>query len=320
MTPLVTVCMPASRDTQEFRTALRSVLDQGLDDLEVLVGDDSGGRLLAAVQDAGDPRVTHVANPERLGFTRNHTMLLDRARSRYIAFLHDDDRWLPGYLEAAVARLEDDPGAGMVCTEYLIDRGTGELTPDASSPPPGRHAAWLTLVLAHSTFIPSNTVMRREVWEQVRREWPDVVIGDLVLWLDAAQAGWAMHWLPEPRLVYRYHPEQISADEAAERHARVVVFSGYRFDEPEAERLRRARLGRAHVASAGLALREGDRATARVHLRAVRGVAPWAHRPKRALYATLANAPGLLGVANSAWRLARPRTRRADAPPLTDGP
>src|SRR5689334_22771178 len=197
MTPLVTVCMPASRDTQEFRVALRSVLDQGIDDLEVLVGDDSGGRLADAVQATGDRRVTHIANPERLGFTRNRTMLLDRAAGRFIAFLHDDDRWLPGYLEAALAALRDDPELGMACTAYLIDRGTDTMSREATSPPPGRHTAWLPLVLAHGQFIPSNTVMRREVWEQVRREWPEVVIGDLVLWLDAAQAGWPMRWLDE---------------------------------------------------------------------------------------------------------------------------
>src|SRR3954447_16259734 len=175
-TPLVTVCMPASRDTREFREALRSVLDQGVDDLEVLVGDDSGGRLKDAIAEASDARVRHLPNPERLGFARNHTMLLDRAQGRFIAFLHDDDHWLPGYLERALAHFDDD-AVGLVCSAYFIDKGAGPDEVVAARPPAGRHGRWLHLAVRHNTFIPSNTVLRREVWEQVRRPWPDVVIG-----------------------------------------------------------------------------------------------------------------------------------------------
>ncbi|MEH3052924.1 MAG: glycosyltransferase family 2 protein, partial [Patulibacter minatonensis] len=94
----MSVAMPAHRDSAYFRAALASVLAQTHADLEVIVGDDSGGELRAAVEAAGDPRVRYLAWKQRLGFAGNHAATLDLARGRYLAVLHDDDAWQPDYL------------------------------------------------------------------------------------------------------------------------------------------------------------------------------------------------------------------------------
>jgi glycosyltransferase involved in cell wall biosynthesis len=296
--PDVSVCMPAHRDTALFPRALHSVLRQDHTDLEVLVSDDSGGALRAAVEKANDPRIGYLPNQTRLGFTRNHTATLDRARGRFLAFLHDDDRWLPRYLSAARACFDADPGLGLVSSAYLVDRGRHQLEPLRDPPPPGRHDRWLSLVMRHGNFIPSTTVLRREVWDDVRRDWPDVVIGDLVLWIDSALAGWSMLWQPEPLAVYRYHPDQISADKDDFRHALVTVLGAYEFRaDPEAERLRRWRLARAHLGCAGLRLHQRRPKLARADLSRARAVAPWASRGKRLTYTALSTQPWLLPVA-----------------------
>ena len=95
------------------------MLDQTHESLEVIVSDDSGGSLEAAVEEAADARIRYFRNAEPLGFAHNHTTTLDRATGRFIAFLHDDDRWFPRYLANAPRRFELDPSLGMVCTAYL---------------------------------------------------------------------------------------------------------------------------------------------------------------------------------------------------------
>ena len=55
-----------------------SVLAQDFDDFEVLIGDETGAAEPAVVE-AADPRVVYHRNPARLGFSKNHLALLDRA-------------------------------------------------------------------------------------------------------------------------------------------------------------------------------------------------------------------------------------------------
>ncbi|MDQ8043356.1 MAG: glycosyltransferase family 2 protein [Patulibacter sp.] len=128
--PLVSVCMPAHRDSAFFRDALASVLAQTMADLEVVVGDDSGGDLRAAVEAAGDDRIRYIANPTQLGFARNHEATIDQARGTYVAILHDDDLHHPTYLERMTAVLEADPEVGLACCDVW------ETFPDGPPPPP----------------------------------------------------------------------------------------------------------------------------------------------------------------------------------------
>lgn len=315
MHPDVSVCMPAHRDTDGFRRALRSVLDQGHRDLEVIVSDDSGGALEPAVREAADSRIRYFANPNPLGFACNHTTTLDRTRGRYLAFLHDDDYWLPEYLAQARERFDADPSLGMVCSAYWVERGDGRLERLPSAPAGGRHARWLPLIMRYSTFIPSSTLLRREVWEQVRRPWPDIVVGDLVLWIDTALRDWPLYWLDEPLAVYCYHPAQISHNEEDFRNADVTLFGSYTFPDPQDERLRRERLAHAYIARAGLRLRQGRPGEARSDLGEASRLAPLHERSRRLAYTVLANGTWLLPIATRAWALRRGRGPRASGEP-----
>jgi len=303
--PAVSVCMPASRDGALFRRALRSVLDQGHEDLEVVVSDDSGGGLEQAAREPGDDRVRYFANTRRLGFALNHTTTMDRARGEYLAFLHDDDHWTPSYLERTLAVLRHDPGLGLVCTDVWMEDEDGRRRRRPRRAPAGRHDRWLHLVMRYAQFQPSSTVLCRAVWERGRRAWPDVGVGDLVLWIDAARAGWPMHWLDEPLAVYHGHPGQIVVSDAA-RAANVTVLSGYRFDEdPEAERGRRRRLASAHIACAGSHLRAREAPQALANLLAARELDRAADRPRRLALRALAALPWVAPSVAAAWRRAR---------------
>lgn len=290
--PLVSVCMPVHRDSELLRAAARSVLAQGVDDLELIISDDSGGGLRDAAEALGDPRVRYFANERQLGLAGNHTIALERARGRIIAFLHDDDEWLPGYLPTALEVLSRDPGVGIVCFDVWIDRdGPWERR---SRPQPGRYARWMPQLMQHATFIPSATVLRREVWEAHEREMPDLPVGDVVLFIEAARSGWALQWVDEPLVRYRMHPGNAGAKEEARfRDALVQIFDSYRFDDPVDEAARRNRVARQLIARAGLSLREGDGDAARADLARATEVDPTAMRARRLALGVMLDHPQL---------------------------
>ena len=212
--PTVTVCLPVSRSSALTARALGSVLNQELDDIEVLVGDETG-ESKTAVDAIGDRRVSYHRNPRRLGFTGNHVALLDRARGRYLAILHDDDWWEPTYLSSLTAVLDADPVVGVAFCDVSRDvEGGAEQEGDWPIPlVPGRNEDVLQVLLREEWFLlPSATVLRREVWDGPAREWqPDLHTADLQLYLSAAEAGWAFHYLPKPLVHWVQHRGQSGA-------------------------------------------------------------------------------------------------------------
>lgn len=274
---LVSVCMPASRATQWFATALASVLDQDLDGLEVVVTDDSGGELEELVTCHGDPRIIYEANRSRLGFRENHARALARARGQFIAWLHDDDCWNPTYLSTAVAVLEEHPDVGLVISDALAITAEGQPI-GLRSPlmPPGLQSDPLRSLL-HRKFIagiPSASVFRREALQANSRPWPDGPAGDLTMYIDCMLAGWKVYRVPEILVQYRLHATQISLDLPAMRTAVISVMDQYAFADLTYERLRVRRVASELVSRAAVRVRRGEMAQARGDLRAARELAP----------------------------------------------
>jgi glycosyltransferase involved in cell wall biosynthesis len=264
--PVVSVCMPASRSTAAVVRSLESALGQTLRDLEVLLGDD-GGHAQEAVDQLGDPRVRYRRNSPPLGFAGNHESLLAGAKGRYVAFLHDDDWWEPTYLEQAVRRLEASPRAGFVLAAHR-ERPSGALAPH---PPAGSRADALRLCLdKRFRFLPSATVMRRTALADVRPSWPRLSCGDMVLYLDAAAAGWGAAILDAPLVSYARHAGQISSDESRFREDLARLFELYRFDDPSIERLRRYRVASSRLSIARTHLKDGRVTEVRADVRRAR--------------------------------------------------
>lgn len=151
--------------------------------------------------------------------------------------------------------------------------------------------------------------MRREVWEGSPRAWPDLVIGDLTMYIDAAEAGWPFFYLDEPLVVYRQHPEQIGCDDARQRDHAVRLWDARHFADPAAERLRTERLAHWLIARAGVRLKDGDVHGAKADLARAHDLAPGLERGRRVSLRLLACAPILVAPANRLWRQVRPRPR-----------
>jgi glycosyltransferase involved in cell wall biosynthesis len=104
--PRVSVVLPTFERADLLPRAVASVLAQTYTDLELLVVDDGSADGTAALASAwGDPRVDQI-RIEHSGVSVARNVALERARGTWVAFLDDDNEWLPTFLERVVERLE----------------------------------------------------------------------------------------------------------------------------------------------------------------------------------------------------------------------
>lgn len=126
MKPLVSVVIPTYNRAEMLKRAIKSVLDQGYDNLEILVIDDG------STDDTGE--VVRSFNDERIVFhplqsnkgvsaARNEGIKL--ASGEYIAFLDSDDEYVAGKLDRCLDVFQSiEPTPGMVFTNLF--RCSGE--------------------------------------------------------------------------------------------------------------------------------------------------------------------------------------------------
>ena len=121
--PLVSIVIPAFTP-RFFAMALQSALGQSLDDLEVLVCDDSGSDEIEAIVRSfelpGLPPVRYVRNSERLGFVANLVQGIELASGRFVKVLCDDDRLFPNCLERQAKVLEEHEDVSLVLAQRVL--------------------------------------------------------------------------------------------------------------------------------------------------------------------------------------------------------
>jgi glycosyltransferase involved in cell wall biosynthesis len=199
----ISVVVPTYERTELCLRAVRSALGQDPPPREVLVCDNASGdetaRALAERFAGQGDRVRHLRAPLGTnGPAWGRNLGLDRARSAWVAFLDDDDEWLPGKLAAQLAAAAD--GVDLVATNALR---TSDGTPYLTSPPP--HPDHATL-LRDNALITSSVLVRRDAlrasggFPQVRRLQG---VEDYAAWLTLAAAGARMTVLPAPLVRYR---------------------------------------------------------------------------------------------------------------------
>ena len=107
--PIVSVITANYNGARHLAAAARSVLDQTLTDLELIVVDDASTddslRVLAA-EVAGDPRVRVLRHRRNKGPAAARNRALAQARGCWIAVFDSDDLMAPDRLEALVGRAE----------------------------------------------------------------------------------------------------------------------------------------------------------------------------------------------------------------------
>ena len=201
----ITVVMPTMRADRHLDTAVRSVLRDDVDELELVV-----------VLDGLDPRDVHlprhdrlrvVALPERRGTPAALNAGAHAGTGPLIARLDADDVALPGRFEAQRTELARRPD--LVClgsSVSLIDDDDAPLGDWPAATGPGLAET----LLRRNVFVHSSTVYRREAFEAVGGyDERCTRMQDYELWLRLATIG-GLDSLPDVLTAYRVHPGQHS--------------------------------------------------------------------------------------------------------------
>ncbi|MEZ4599309.1 MAG: glycosyltransferase family 2 protein [Syntrophotaleaceae bacterium] len=117
--PSVSVVVPTCNRAHMIEKAINSVLNQTFEDLELIVVDDcSEDETAEVVEQIKDPRLKFFRQTERKGAAEARNAGVAVSSGKYLAFLDDDDEWLPDKLQRQLEVFKTDPEMGMVYSGY----------------------------------------------------------------------------------------------------------------------------------------------------------------------------------------------------------
>lgn len=118
--PSISVILPTYNRADLVSRAIESVLDQTFEDFELIVVDDgSTDETKQVVDRIDDPRIEYIRHEENQGGAAARNTGIEAATGEYLAFLDDDDEWLPRKLELQQRRMEEtDEDVAIVYCQY----------------------------------------------------------------------------------------------------------------------------------------------------------------------------------------------------------
>jgi glycosyltransferase involved in cell wall biosynthesis len=240
--------MPTHNGSAFVGETIESVLGQSYERLELIVVDDASSdetpEIVASYAERNPGRIVLVRGDEQLGPCRRRNDAIDRSSGELIAWIDQDDLWLPDKTERQVELLRERPEVGLVYSGYeAFDSETGETIPwrDRSAEAEGDV---LVPLFVQGCFVASLTALfRREVLSRrsMRLRETDFSFGDdHYLWL-VLSLDWQVARIDEVLARYRRHGGNESSRLAGTNfhEKRLALLSEFLHAFPEAS----ARLG-----------------------------------------------------------------------------
>lgn len=201
--PLVSVIVPVYAGERFLADALDSVRAQTYSNVETIVVDDGSPDGCAAIAAArGDVRLLREPHG---GVAAARNAGLRAARGELIAFLDQDDEWLPQRLERGVAAMARRPELDFVMTHNEVTLMPGVVPPAWVQP------SWLSEPIPG--IIPSTWLVRRSAFARVGDFDTSFQTGCDTDWIARMKdAGLVAEMLPEALVRWRLHGANGSYD------------------------------------------------------------------------------------------------------------
>ncbi len=208
--PLVSVIMPSYNAESFIAQSIESVLQQTYSHWELLITDDcSSDRtpLIAQSYCTKDSRINFVIAQKHTGIAGTRNQSIARAKGRFVAFLDNDDLWVPEKLEKQVQFILDNDYAFVYSAyELLNEDGT----------PKGKTIQTAGVVdynkYLRNTIIGSGTILL-DLKKTGNLHMPEnATSDDMALWCKILKAGHHAYPINEVLMKYRVRSDSASAN------------------------------------------------------------------------------------------------------------
>jgi glycosyltransferase involved in cell wall biosynthesis len=210
--PRVSVIIPTHNRAEFLEKAIHSVLNQSYTDFEILVCDDASSDDTRKVVEAiSDERIRFIRYEQNRGVIRVRNEAISNSSGDYIAFLDDDDEWLPTKLEKQIAILGDSTNklGGVYTGVYSIDTQLGRIVKTSI---PKYSGDILNELLMDNFITTSSVIIKKYCFERVGLFDPEYKsASDYDMWIRIA-AEFNFDYVAEPLVNYRNHPKKISTN------------------------------------------------------------------------------------------------------------
>ena len=207
--PTVSIIMNVRNGAATLRAALESALAQTYRDWELIVWDDcSSDDSAKIVSEFNDPSIYYFLAPQQTALGQAREFAVRQARGEWLAFLDQDDIWLPRKLELQIAPT-DSPEVGLVYGRTLCFYPSGRQRDydqfhEFSKLPEGDIFAEL---LSRGCFIAmSSALIRRSAIEETGGVPAHIHISPDYFWYLAVSRRHSARAVQEVVCRYRVHP------------------------------------------------------------------------------------------------------------------
>jgi len=187
--------------------AIRSIFAQTFTDNEIIVVNDGSTDDTPTVLARYGDRIRVISQPNR-GLSAARNAGVRASAGEYVAFLDDDDEWMPEKLARCLPVLDADPECALVYTYALKVDTQGVPMASPAARPDGSESPTMKELLARPwNVVPSQFVVRRDVFDRCGGFHERFITSceDLYFLLNAREYG-HFRCVPEPLLCKETRP------------------------------------------------------------------------------------------------------------------
>ncbi len=209
----VSVIIPTYNRSGLLCSAIISVLNQTFQDFEIIVVDDcSRDNTPDVVRKLNNKKIKYIRNKTNKGEAVARNTGIMNSDSEYIAFLDDDDEWLPEKLTLQVDLLKNSSlRVGVVYTGYIeVDLTSQKILKKRH--PSKKGDIYKFLLIKNYVGIPSTVMVRRVCFDRIGLF--DKMIPyptDYDLWIRISKE-FHFEYIEKPLVKYHIHKNSISAN------------------------------------------------------------------------------------------------------------
>lgn len=213
---LVSIIIPTYNRTDYLDLTIQLVLNQTYQNIEIIVIDDGTPNNNNEVLCKKFGKVKYIKIENSGGPAKPRNIGIREAKGKYIAFVDDDDLWLPTKLEKQVAVLENNLDFGLVhsCCEVIDENG---IKKNEIIGRPGslnvKHGDVSMLMMGSWTLMMPTPLIRKEVVDTVGffNEQMPAAGEDTEFWTRCSFIT-NFFYIDEPLAQYRIHSNNISLE------------------------------------------------------------------------------------------------------------